>query len=159
MDDFVFGSMARDEQRLLHIRNERGGVTHVQRRTPRDPLPGQPITLDLTVGPLYPHARAWVYWTNDGSDPQGTNGQAETGFVTELTQVDVQWDTLLWGYVRTLRGEIPGQAAGTIVRYRLAAGGSGEQVFADQDAYYGIYIDNDPKNSITSPAWAPTACG
>ena len=67
---------------------------------PRDPLPGQAVRLDLTLGPTYPQNLAWVYWTNDGSDPIGANGTAERGHATPLQVVGSDWETSQWGYVR-----------------------------------------------------------
>src|SRR5215207_8140175 len=136
MDDFVFGTLSTEESRLALTRARLGGVTHVQRRSPRDPLPGQAVRLELTLGPTQTHDQAWVYWTNDGSDPAGAGGQATNGFVTPLKPSGVEWNTLLWGYIRQFAGEIPGQAAGTVVRYRMAAGGGGREVLADDGAYY-----------------------
>ncbi len=148
MDDFIFGSLNTEDKRLEVARAHRAGITHAQNRTPRDPQPGEAITLELTVGPTHPHDRAWVYWTNDGSDPAGANGHATHGFATPLDEVGAEWDTLLWGYVRRFRGVIPGQPAGTVVRYRVAAG----EAWADSGAYYGFYVDDDPP-----PAWARDA--
>lgn len=152
MEDFIFGTLATDESRIKHLRDTLGGITHAHKRLPRDPQPGQPIQVELTVGPSHSHNQAWIYWTNDGSDPEGTNGQATNGNVTHIESVSSKWDTFLWGYVRTFRGEIPAQEAGTVVRYRLAAGGNGEETFADNGTYYAFYVDDDPP-----PAWANDA--
>jgi cyclomaltodextrinase len=152
MDDFIFGTLSTDEARLAQVRARRGGVTHAHHRAPRDPLPGQAVKIELTLGPAHPQNRAWVYWTNDGSDPEGANGRATHGHATPLEVVDSEWDTLLWGYVRRFRGEIPGQPAGTVVRYRVAAGGNSGDTLADDGAYYAFYVDNDPP-----PAWAQEA--
>lgn len=152
MEDFIFGTLSTDESRIKHLRDTLGGITHAHKRLPRDPQPGQPIQVELTVGPSHSHNQAWIYWTNDGSDPEGANGQATNGNVTHLESVNSKWDTFLWGYVRTFRGEIPAQKAGTIVRYRLAAGGNGKETFADNGAYYAFYVDDDPP-----PNWAKDA--
>lgn len=148
MDDFIFGSFSTDEARIAHARARRGGVTHAHRRAPRDPLPGEAVTVELTLGPAHTQNHAWAYWTNDGSDPEGVNGQARHGHAIPLETVDTEWDVLLWGYVRRFRGVIPGQPAGTVVRYRLAAG----DVLADDGTYYGFYVDADPP-----PDWAKDA--
>src|SRR6266496_4218310 len=131
MEDFIFGTLSTDESRIAHLTAHRSGVTHAHQRSPRDPLPGQPINIDLTVGPSYPYNQAWVYWTNDGTDPDGKNGIAINGFTTPLEPINSEWDTVLWGYVRRFRGEIRGQRAGTVIRYRVSAGGNGEEVLAD----------------------------
>jgi len=152
MEDFIFGTRSTDDSRIAHLRNYRGGVTHAQKRFPRDPLPGQPIRIDLTLGPAHAQNQAWVYWTNDGSDPEGKYGFATNGYVTPLEPIESEWDTLLWGYVRRFQGEIPGQSAGAVVRYRVAAGGNDEETFTDHGTYYAFYVDNDPP-----PAWAQDA--
>ena len=152
MEDFIFGTLSSDESRFAHLRLQRGGVTHAHQRSPRDPLPDQVILFELTVGPSYPYNQGWIYWTNDGSDPDGANGTAINGYATPLTPIDSEWDTLMWGYVRRLRGEIPGQAAGTVVRYRLSAGNDEQETLADGGAYYSFYVDDDPP-----PAWAQDA--
>jgi glycosidase len=89
-----------------------------------------------------------VYWTNDGSDPVGENGVATNGYVTELEAAGAEWDTFMWGYVRKFMGTIPGQAAGVVVRYRLAAGAT----LADNGAYFAFYVDNDPPPDWTRDA-------
>ncbi|HXF86551.1 MAG TPA: alpha-amylase family glycosyl hydrolase [Anaerolineales bacterium] len=152
MEDFIFGTLATDEARLQHLRATLGGITHKHKRFPRDPLPGQPIQITLTVGPTHPYNRAWVYWTNDGRDPQGENGTASNGYATPLESIGSEWNTYLWGYIRTFRGEIPPQPAGTVIRYRVSAGNGKEETFADSGAYYAFYVDNDPP-----PAWTKDA--
>ena len=152
MEDFIFGTLATDESRIAHLKNILSGITHAHRRAPRDPLPGQPIQIELTIGPAYPHNQAWVYWTDDGSDPEGRNGLASNGYTTPLSSVDSEWNTILWGYVRKFRGEIPAQNAGTLIRYLVSAGGIDGEIYADNGSYYAFYIDNDPP-----PAWTQNA--
>ena len=153
MEDFIFGTLSTNELRIAHLQQLQGGVTHAHRRTPRDPLPGQAIGIELTVGPVYPQNQAWVYWTNDGSDPDGRNGSASNGYVISLTATGTEWNTFLWGYVRRFHGLIPAQDAGTLVRYRVSVGGgTGEEIFADNGAYYAFYVENDP-----APEWTRDA--
>jgi glycosidase len=152
MEDFIFGTFSTNESRIAHIQNLYGGITHTHRRTPLDPMPGQAIAIELTIGPSFPQNQAWVYWTNDGSDPEGKNGSAINGYATLLKSVDIEWNTLLWGYIRKFLGEIPAQNAGTIVRYRVAAGGTDDEIFADNGTYYAFYVDDDP-----TPDWTKDA--
>ena len=145
MNDFIFGTLATDELRLALTRNRLAGVTHIQRRNPRDPLPGEAITLELSVGPGQPGDSAWVYWTSDGSDPLGSLGQAQVGQVAQMELTGESWEMLLWGYVRHYAVTLPGLPDGSVLRYRLSAAGvSGQEVWADQGAYFACYIANDP---------------
>lgn len=152
MDDFIFGTLASDEARLARLRQRRAGITHQHARLPRDPQPDQPVRLSLTVGPTHACDDAWVYWTNDGSDPQGERGRAAQGYATRMEPVGVEWDTLLWGYVRRFQATLPAQPADTVVRYRLSACARGAEIFADEDTHYAYYIADDPP-----PAWAHDA--
>lgn len=153
MDDFIFGTLATEALRLEHTRASGAGITHNHRRIPRQPAPDQPVTLELTIGPAHSCDRAWVYWAIGGDDPHGAEGKAIGGFVEKMELVGVEWDTLLWGYVRRYRAELPGQPAGSIVRYRIAAGcNNGDEVYADDGLYYAFYVSEDPL-----PAWAEEA--
>ena len=62
-----------------------------------------------------------AYVTTDGQDPAGDRGVATVGVAIPLHRVGVDWDTLLWGYRERWEGTIPGQADGTLVRYRIQA--------------------------------------
>ena len=153
MNDFIFGTLATDELRLALVRNRLAGVTHIQRRNPRDPLPGEAITLQLSVGPGQPGESAWVYWTSDGSDPVGSLGQAEVGHAARMEFIGESWEMLLWGYVRHFSITLPGFPEGSVFRYRVSAGGvNGQETWADQGAYYACYIADDPP-----PAWVRQA--
>jgi cyclomaltodextrinase len=153
MKDFIFGTLATEQLRYEHVRTRRAGVSHYQARNPRDPLPGQEIRLDLTVGPNYPFEKAWIYWTNDGNDPTGKHGRCTHGYCTAMENVSVEWDTSFWGYIRHFRGTIPGQKAGNVLRYILTAGDvEGIEIGADGGKIYGCYIDDDPP-----PTWSQQA--
>jgi cyclomaltodextrinase / maltogenic alpha-amylase / neopullulanase len=155
VDDFIFGTLATDDLRLAHIRSLKAGVAHNHARSPRGPLPGQEVVLELTVGPAAADGlpaldQAWVYWTDDNTDPQGKPGSAENGNVVQMQPAGVEWDTLLWGYVSRFRAVLPGQPRGSVVRYRLSASSpDGSEVFSDSGRTYAYYIDDDPP-----PAWA-----
>lgn len=166
MEDFIFGTLANDALRLEHVRRLRAGVTHHSRRAPRDPAVGQPIKLELTVGPAHPCSQAWVYWSTDGVDPEGSNGVAKHGWATPLEAFGTEWDTLLWGYVRRYQVTLPGQPAGTVLRYRLSVSAETAlpetdlppessvscEIFADQGACYAVYVDDDPLPDWTRDA-------
>jgi hypothetical protein len=51
VEEFIFGTLATDALKLVHHRAARQGVHHRHDLTPRDPLPGQPVAITITVGP------------------------------------------------------------------------------------------------------------
>jgi cyclomaltodextrinase / maltogenic alpha-amylase / neopullulanase len=98
--DFVFGGLTSERERVEYVRSARAGV--VVALSPRDPEPDQSVDLELSVGPNRPDPVLLV----DGEP-------------VPLERDGVDWDTLLWGYVRRLRATIGGKPAGTVVRYRV----------------------------------------
>ena len=153
MDDFIFGSLSTEQQRRDRDLQSRASVAHLQRRSPRDPMPGQPVEVMLTVGPTIPSQRAFVYWSIDDEDPDGKLGEAFHGFVLPLKPAGSTWDTLVWGYIQQYHGAIPAQPAGVVVRYRLSSvSPTGEETFADDGTYYAYYVDNDPLPDWTRDA-------
>jgi len=153
MNDFIFGTLATQKLRRSRVEGQRSDVTHLHNRHPRDPQPGEAVHIQVSSGPAQPGSRAWVYWTADGTDPSGLQGKPENGFCVELEPVDPIWDTVLWGYIQRFSGFIPGQPAGTLVRYRTSSWSPTEgEKFSDQGAYEAYYVDVDP-----IPEWAKSA--
>lgn len=152
MEDVIFGSLSTPDQRHQHVLEQRQGVVHHHRRSPRDPLPGQPVQVTLTAGPQYTGRQGWLYWTTDGSQPGGFHGAAAHGFAAPLTPASVTWDTELWGYVRTFSGSLPGQPAGTLVRYRLSLDAGMDETYADGGEVSAYLAADDPP-----PAWSADA--
>ncbi len=143
MDDFIFGTLSSDEQRVAHVRKIRAGITHNKLRTPRKPLPGQPVQVKLTVGPAHPSDRAWVYWSTDGQDPGGRSGKPAHGQVTEMELAGVRWDNLEWGYLKHYRAVLPGQPEGTVVRYCLVSEAvDGAETQSDNGEYFAYYVSD-----------------
>jgi cyclomaltodextrinase len=132
MEEFIFGTYATDELKLVHHRILRRGLHHRHALAPQDPVPGQPITLTVHVGPGLEAGHVACYYTLDGSEPAGTRGVAGDGQVLRLERAEVVWDTLIWGYVELWQGTLPPQPEGTLVRYRIGAwSGDCPEVFAD----------------------------
>jgi cyclomaltodextrinase / maltogenic alpha-amylase / neopullulanase len=130
--DFLFGPLASEPERAAYVRDRRLGV--VVSRAPRDPDPGEPVVLDVSVGPHRPDPTLVVDGVSVPLEPAG-----------------VEWDTLVWGYIRHLRATIDGRPAGT-VRYRV---GDEEQAYAVDDyrpprwareaVVYHVFVDRfDP---------------
>jgi glycosidase len=62
-----------------------------------------------------------VYYTLNGSEPEGAMGVPRTGEVLFLERVSAGWDSLIWGYYETWQGTLPAQPEGTLVRYKIGA--------------------------------------
>lgn len=135
MEEFIFGTMANDALKLVYHRASRSGVQHAYNLSPRDPVPGKPVTLAVALGPDVPADHAACYYTLDGSQPGGSRGQAVRGEIVMLTRTHVEWDTLIWGYRTRWQGTIPAQPDGAVVRYRIGVWqDGGEEIFADWPA-------------------------
>jgi len=132
MEDFIFGTMATDELKLVHHRAARQGWQHAHDLSPADPLPGQAVTVRARAGVDQTVTDAALYYTTDGRAPQGSRGQASVGQAVPLRRVAVEWDTLAWGYVAVWEASLPPQPEGAVIRYRIGAwSNEGEEIFAD----------------------------
>ena len=132
MEDFIFGTLATDQLKLIHHRTLHKGVQHAFRTSPQDPSPGSPITLEVEIGPNVDVDNVACYYTVDGSEPKGSRGQAHQGKVLFFEKRDIKWDTLLWGYISFWKVVLPTQAEGVSLRYTISAWKEGgEEIFAD----------------------------
>ncbi|HEX2619778.1 MAG TPA: alpha-amylase family glycosyl hydrolase, partial [Phototrophicaceae bacterium] len=131
--DFVFGTLATDELKLVHHRVLRRGVQHHHAMHPLDPKPGEPVTLTVHVGQDVIADHVTVYYTTDGNLPAGSRGIAWQGIALEMEKIDLIWDTLAWSYLAIWRGTLPAQADRTPVRYQIGAWSTHEEgeIFAD----------------------------
>lgn len=153
MNDFIFGTLSTEELRRERVLSQKRGIVHKNLRSPRDSTPGQSVQVSMIAGPAETGEKAWLYWTNDGSEPVGQNGQAFNGFAQPMITDEIIWDTELWGYGRRFSAVIPGQAADTVIRYRMSLDrGSKGEVFAENGTTWAYYVADDP-----TPAWARDA--
>jgi cyclomaltodextrinase len=152
MIDNIFGNLIEPGDRLTRHLESLSGIKHFHRRSPLDPIPGQPITLTVTTGGPHSYDSVRCYYTLDGSDPTG-KGAA----ILELEPLKVDWDELAWGYFCTWTVDLPAQTAKTLIRYLVAAHqkGDGSWVYADSGStcareadFYSLWVDDDPV-----PAW------
>jgi hypothetical protein len=147
MEDFIFGTVATDELKLLNHRSTQEGLQHLHRLTPAIPHPGKPVTLTVVTGPGQPAEHMAAYLTSDGSEPRGSRGAAHTGSAIPFTPGRVMWSTLLWGYVQEWHAELPPQPDGTLVRYKIGAWcETGKEVFAD-------WPESKAKIELATDAW------
>lgn len=150
--DNIFGTMVEPAARVERHSAARSGVRHLNRVSPADPQPGQPLTVYLTTGGPAPYDAARCWWRAEAPGAEPSTG------VVELAPASVSWDNVSWSYVREWAGELPPQPAGTMLRYTLAAHVSGSErwVFADEGTAsadeataFAVYVADDPP-----PAWA-----
>ncbi|MFN8487052.1 MAG: alpha-amylase family glycosyl hydrolase [Caldilineaceae bacterium] len=166
MDDFVFGGIEADEQQLLaDARNLWRGIRHQYAIEPLDPQPDEPVTVTVFVGPDVTVDQVCLYVTVDGSEPVGSRGMADNGFVAPLRLVETRWEPLIWGYVEVWQGQIPAQPEATLVQYRIEgwhSGSANAHTFwsrepnldrtVERPTLYGYSVDR-----LVVPAWAHEA--
>src|SRR5262245_31110254 len=121
MEEFIFGTLATDELKMLYHRAEQRGLHHRCRIAPPDPLPDEAVTLQATVGPDLDAEHVVCYYTTDNTAPRGSFGVAQNGRVLPMQQICAAWDTPMWGYTLLWECTIPPQPEGTIVRYQIGA--------------------------------------
>jgi hypothetical protein len=131
-DDIVIPGLADDEERAAFVRARRRGVSHERSLHPRKPEPGEDVVVELNAGPDAPAGDAWIEIEGDRR---------------ALALAGVEWDTLVWGYVRRYRGVLPGRPTG-VVHYALGIG----DVQAD-GGMHQAYVVGD----TGAPGWAADA--
>jgi cyclomaltodextrinase / maltogenic alpha-amylase / neopullulanase len=131
-DDIVIPGLADEAERASFVRARRRGVSHARALLPRNPAADEDVVVELTAGPDAPAGGAWI-------DVDGERRPLEL--------LGSEWDTLVWGYVRSYRGVVPGRPAG-VVRYSLGVGDAEADGGAPQ-----AYVVGD----AGTPAWAREA--
>jgi cyclomaltodextrinase len=132
MEEFIFGTLATDELKLMHHRASSRGLQHQHNLSPRDPEPDQPITITAYVGINLTADHVACYYTTDNTEPQGDRGRAVNGTVLLLQLDTTEWDTASWGYLVCWKGILPPQPEGTMLRYHIGAwSDDGDEVYAD----------------------------
>lgn len=125
MDEFIFGTLANDALKVIYERAWGSGLRHAHRCMPLDAQPGESVELTVTSGPALAVTDVAVYYTTDGATPQGSRGVATVGTAVRLTAIGRRWDTINNGYATVWTGVLPGQAAGTVVRYVISGWAEG----------------------------------
>lgn len=154
-EDFVFGPAELTESVVAARKHARRGVSHAHDLTPRDPRPGEPVTVRITVGPGANARDGWLYYTTDGTDPEGAAGRVARGEAVAFDVVSVVWDDLVWGYVTTMEAVVPGQPDGTLVRYAIECDGvraDGGEGSATRTPCFAYAVDD-----WTTPDWLDDA--
>ena len=104
----------------------RNSVQHSSDIAPSDPQPEQAVQLSIETDASLPIDRVAVYFTTDGAEPGGERGQALHGQVV-LAQIAGAGDARTAAApTRRWHAQIPGQADGALVRYRIDAWSSSD---------------------------------
>lgn len=160
LQDFLFGQYATDGERLELMRAAREGIHHANQMVPQKPVPGECVTLHMTVGPQLVAERLYVVYSTEGDPVVDGLHALEGGRWVEASFWGVTWDTLVWGYLHHFRATLPAFPEGTRVSYLIFAWSEAEQraYFADSaDPYseatrFVYHVDR-----ATTPAWAHDA--
>lgn len=130
--DVIFGKLITDDLKLVNHRAMRSGLQHQHRMVPTSPQPEQAVTIHITTSSDLPVEQAALYYTTDGSTPQGSRGVASQGESVPFQRIGTEWDSLLWSYVSHWQAVIPAQPEGTLVQYCISAWTEGgEEHYAD----------------------------
>lgn len=153
LSDFIFGTLATNEQRLHALISGQEGLTFEYQMTPRDPKPDQPVQIEVTAGPAAPVLEVFIHYTLDGSTPQLG---AENTRTLPTMRGKVEWNTLLWGYVRHFHGELPAQPEGKTVRF-LVSGltQDGVRLWAQDERGRTVFSYTLDRHTV--PSWAQDA--
>ncbi len=145
MEEFSFGTLATDKERLEQVKSQRKGLSHLYRVDPLTPTPNEPVTITSQSGSDIHVTSMVCRYTTDGSKP-GSGIAKEVSF----KQVCIDWDTLNWGYLTTWETQLPPQPENTLVRYQIEAAlaADGSRVLADGIDSFSYVIDKYPK-----PEW------
>ena len=151
----MFGPQRDFDNRIAEYRNSLVGIKHQHRlktlsQSQSRPQPNQPISLHVTTsgGIAYDSVRCWM----------NVNGEVST---FEFVPGESVWNTLEWRYVRHWHGQMPPQASGTVVHYRIGGRirGVDHWIFADNQARvlseateFAISVDD-----YDVPAWVHDA--
>ncbi len=161
MEDFIFGNLSLTDEIVRRLTRELRGVRHAHMIDPTPAAPDRPIRLLATTGPSVRADAAHLYFTTDGSEPQGAGGRATSGHALKMEAIETEWISLLWDYVTWWEAVLPAMPAETKVRYKIEAYDSlsGGSVFADNGAAsaqeatsFSFLVD-----AFASPPWAQKA--
>lgn len=128
-----------------------------------NPQPGQAVTVWMKVGYDGWVNQARIYYTTNGSEPQGSYNTATNGAVVAMVFDHTEADPA--GTIAWWRGTIPAQGQDTYVQYKIAAwhSGGGSITYAesvvgktlytsDEATTFGYYV-----SAYESPDWTRDA--
>ncbi len=95
------------------------GIYHGAQIRPIDPLPGQPVKIFAEANATLNIDHLAVYFTIDGKTPSGNMGMCLIGNVVYAKPTGVYFSSEMQIPVQQWTAELPGQADGARLRYRL----------------------------------------
>ncbi len=132
MEEFIFGTLATDQLKLIRHRASHRGLIHAHDISPRDPQLGQPITLTVQVGTNLTLDHLVCYYTTDGTQPAGDKGIVYSGTVAPFQMTGVVWDTLSWSYQQRWTVTLPAQSSKCYLRYQIGGwANEGQEYYAE----------------------------
>jgi GH15 family glucan-1,4-alpha-glucosidase len=119
-----------------------GQASDVTMREPDTPREGEAVTIWARVGYSFYWTNAAVYYTTNGTEPQGSHGTATNG-----TAVAMAWshnEPYSPSNIDWIKAAIPTQAYGTTVKYKIGVwnSGGGIEVFANNTGCADNTCDN-----------------
>lgn len=141
--DHLFGDIDLPEKGFAWHKQRWTGVHHYGRKKPLKSQPGNAINLFVSTSSERSYDQVHVWYTMD---------EWVTRHKLELVRSELHWDMPRWGWLQDWVGELPSQAKGTMLRYKVAARveGSDGWVYADNQAdsfdtgtHYSIWYDTD----------------
>ncbi len=120
--EFIFGMLSTPNGRIRRARSLSFGFQHDAVLQPRDPCPGDPITVTARAGIGVALKAAAIHYTTDGTlpDPSLEENKGSTKLLP-MRRTRIEWDTLVWDYIETWSATIPPQPESTFIRYIITA--------------------------------------
>jgi cyclomaltodextrinase len=176
--EFIFGTLSTLDGRIRRTRSLSLGFQHDAVLQPRDPRPGEPITITARAGTGIAIKEATLCYTTDGTLPCAiSQANYVSTILLPMQRTGMEWDTLVWDYIEIWSATIPPQHEATNVRYIITAlTNEGKKIAcpffnldvpelrAEPDAFDQRYIHHLLRNSspqvyeffvdtFTAPSW------
>ncbi|PWU13798.1 MAG: hypothetical protein C5B50_18580 [Verrucomicrobia bacterium] len=123
------------------------GATAASQRDPVNPTNNQPVDVWIKVGFQFQINTCFIYYTTDGSNPEGAYGAGKG--TTQTIQVHFFNHDSVTNNIDWWKGTIPAQASGTQVRYKVALFNGGIQPISDGE-YTGSKLYGLNQAAITN---------
>lgn len=131
LPEFIFGSLSTSQGRLKQFRMARVGLFHDVNLHAIDPTENEPILITVRVGAEIAIKTISLHYTIDASISLSPFDFEHPSIVSlPMQRIQIEWDTLQWGYLERWAATIPGQSLGTRVAYAITATTTTNQTIA-----------------------------